>query len=483
MAPAGGDAAAEEKVKPDSQATQFIRVLGLTGAEFFHTEAGDLYATVPVNDHKETYPLNSPAYRVWMNHAVYVLTKRKSPSTSALQEATNTLAGMARFEGQTHPVSVRVAECEGALWLDLGDPNWRVVRISEEGWTVVASGPVRFVRPGGMRALPMPTRGGSLLDLRPFVNVADKDFQFVVAWQIAALRPTGPYPLLAFTGEQGTAKSSAARVARRTIDPHRSDLRRPPRNTEDLMVSAVNNHVVALENVSSIPDWLSDDLAALATGSGLSKRALFKDAEECILQAQRPILINGIGQVVTRPDLLDRSLMLQLQVIQDTERREESEFWPAFDRAHPAILGALLDAVVMALRNHRKVQLPYKPRMADFAVWMVAAEPACPWPNGTFLAAYASHKQDAIEAMLDGNPLGDAVRALAPWTGTATDLLAELNRLTPEALTRRKSCFSVPRQVSDALAADAGPAAGRDCGDLLEGKPHPASTDHAGANG
>ena len=316
----------DKRVKPDSEATQIIRVVGLTEAEFFRTPTGDPYVTVPIADHSETYALGSRAYRAWLNRVVYKGI-HKCPSATALQAATNTLAAVAQFDGLVNPVQVRVAECEGALWLDLGDPDWQVVRITPKGWKVLARGPVRFRRPRGMLALPLPSTGGSLLDLCPFVNVADEDFPLVGAWLIAALRPTGPYAVLAMMGVHGAAKSTAARVVRRTIDPNKADLRRPPRNTEDLMISAVNNHVVTLENVSSMPAWLSDDLAALATGSGLSKRALFKDAEECILHAQRPILINGISGVVTRPDLLDRSLVFTAPVIQDEKRREESEFW------------------------------------------------------------------------------------------------------------------------------------------------------------
>jgi hypothetical protein len=450
LKPAGGGAATEDKAPRDSEATGIIRMIGLSRAEFFHDPAGDPYVTAPVDDHRETYALSSRGYWSWLNHTLYQRT-RKSPSKTAMQAATATLAGVARFEGPTYPVHLRVAECAGALWLDLCNPVWQVIRITSKGWEVVTDGPVRFVRTRGMQPLPVPTRRGSLNGLRPFLNVTDKDFQLVIAWLIAGVRPTGPYPALVPTGEQGTAKSTTARVVRRTIDPHRSDLRRPPGNSEDLMISAVNNHVVTLENVSSMPDWLSDDLAALATGGGLSKRGLYTNTEECNLYAQRPLIINGIGQVVTRPDLLDRSLVLQLQVIPDTKRREESEFWPAFDRAHPAILGALLDAVVMALRNHATVRLPQKPRMADFAVWVVAAEPACPWPAGAFLTTYADHTQDAIEAMLDGDPVGDVVRALAPWSGIATELLKELNERTPEAVRWHPKWYSGPRQVADAL--------------------------------
>ena len=433
-----------------SDATQIVQMAQLVGAELFHTVAGAPYVTVPVGDHRETYGLRARTCLAWLSQIVYATTSR-CPSSTALAAATNTLAGIAVFDGPVRRVDVRIAEDEGALWLDLGDPAWRVVRITPEGWDVRAGGSARFRRPPGMLALPVPTRGGSLLDLRPFVNVADEDFLLVCAWEIAALRPTGPYPVLVLTGEAGAAKSSTARAVRRTIDPHESDLRRPPRNTADLMIDAVNNRVVALENVSSLPTWLSDDLAALATGGGLSKRALYTDSEECVLGAQRPILLNGIGRIVTRADLLDRSLLLTLPAIQDEDRQAESEFWAAFRQAHPAILGALLDAVVMALRNHAGVHLPRKPRMADFAVWMVAAEPACPWSAGTFLSAYAGYTQDAIEALLDGDPVGDVVRTLAPWTGTATDLLAEVTRQAPEHVTKRPDWFSVPQQVSDAL--------------------------------
>jgi hypothetical protein len=65
------------------------------------------------------------------------------------------------------------------------------------------------------------------------------------------------------------------------------------------MIAAANSYIVTLDNLSSLPNRLSDDLAVLATGGGLGKRQLYSDADECILKAQRPILLNGIGEVVT----------------------------------------------------------------------------------------------------------------------------------------------------------------------------------------
>jgi hypothetical protein len=162
-------------------------------------------------------------------------------------------------------------------------------------------------------------------------------------------------------------------------------------------------------------------------------------------------LLNGIGHVILRADLLDRAILATCPVIPDACRRPEAEFWRDFEAAHPRILGAALDAVSMALRNYSHTTIAKLPRMADFALWNVAAEPACPWPIGTFLETYLGNRQSAVESGLDGDPIGDVVRKLAPWEGTASDLYQVLNQKVPEPITKRKDWFSKPRQVADAL--------------------------------
>ena len=69
--------------------------------------------------------------------------------------------------------------------------------------------PVRFHCPPGMAALPLPQTGGSVEDLRPFVNVRDEEsFILAVAWLVGALNPDGPFPIALIQGEQGSAKST-----------------------------------------------------------------------------------------------------------------------------------------------------------------------------------------------------------------------------------------------------------------------------------
>ena len=179
-----------------------------------------------------------------------------------------------------------------------------------------------------MNALPYPTRGGSIRELRKFVNAAsDDDFNLMVGWLVAALRPGYPYPICVTNGEQGSAKSTTNRVLRDCVDPNKAGLRRPPRERRDLMVAALNGHVVSLDNLSRLPEWLADDLCSLATGAGFSARQLYSDSDEIIFTAQRPILLNGIPTVADRSDIADRALAFTLPVISDERRQTEEDFW------------------------------------------------------------------------------------------------------------------------------------------------------------
>ena len=445
------DGSDSDRRTKESQATAIVRLAVEDGVVAWHTPSGDNYLTVRVEGHREHYPLNSRASRDYLTR-VYYLDAKRAPNASALQDAIATLSGLARIDGDEHDVHVRVAGRDDHIYLDLGDPAWRAVEVSPEGWRVVSDPPVRFRRPRGLLPLPTPVAGGSIAELRPFVNVAtDDDFALLVAWELAALRSRGPYPIQIDMAEQGSAKTTTTRVCRRLIDPNESDVRRPPRNTEDLMIAATNGHVVAYDNLSRLPDDLSDNLSVLATGGGFAVRQLYTNGEEHIFNASRPIILNGIAQVATRGDLLDRAIVLTLPTIPDERRVDERTFWATFTEAHPRILGALLDAAVIGLRRLPDVQLPRKPRMADFALWAVACEPGCPWPAGTFWRAYAENRQAAVEATLDGDPLADIVRGITPWTGTAADLLKKLNTSVDETVRNRRDWFSKPRQVADAL--------------------------------
>ena len=228
------------------------------------------------------------------------------------------------------------------------------------------------------------------------------------------------------SGEQGSAKTILSKLLRALVDPNVAPVRALPRDERELMIAANNGHLLAFDNLSGLPAWLSDALCRVASGGSFAVRQLYTDNEEVLFKAMRPTLLNGIEDVIRRSDLADRTIFLTLEPIREEQRLSETELWREFEVARPRILGALLDAAAHGLRAADSVHLPRLPRMADFALWAAACETAL-WPAGTFSHAYATNREAAIESMIEADPVAACVRELMSehnsWTGSAADLL------------------------------------------------------------
>lgn len=408
-------------------------VLATDGVELFHCPEGEAYARVPVGDHRETWKITSRGFKDWLAN-LSLTHLEKVPGSQALQDALGALAGRAKFQSPQHRVNLRVAEFDCCVWIDLCDSGWRAVCVSPEGWRVVAAGevPVKFIRRKGMLPLPEPVRGGSIEDLRPLVNMPDDDmWTLAVGWLVGAFRPTGPYGVLSISGEAGSAKSTVSKMLRGVIDPNISPLRRLPKSERDIFISAGNGWVSVYNNMSGIRPELSDALCALATDGGFATRQLYADDEEAIFNARRPVILNGIDEPATRPDLVDRSISLWLKRITEDARRTEEAILADYERVRPGVLGALLDAVSYALRNISMVRLDSLPRMADLVVWVTAAEESLGWESGRFHGAFTNNQSESDHEVVAASPIGPPILELVEETsfeGTATQLLDTLNK-------------------------------------------------------
>jgi hypothetical protein len=439
----GGSAGTTKKQRKQSE--RLDEAFAEADVELFHDPEFRTYATFGRDGHRETWPLRSQGFRRFITHN-YFRAEGEPPRAQVLADFIGVLEGRAQFEGEMEEVFVRIAPTPaGGIAIDLGDAAWSAVEVTATGWRAVATPPVKFVRPRGLWPLPEPVDGGSIELLRPFLNVTDEDqWKLLIGFLVGMFRPAGPYPVLALGGEQGTAKSTAMRVLRRLVDPRQTLDRAAPRDDHDLAIHAMHNWVVALDNVSGLADWLSDGLARLATGSGFSTRQLYTDSEEFSFSAARPVMINGIGDVIDRSDLLDRALLVNLTPITEQNRRLEEAFWADFEDARPRILGALLDAVAGALARVESVRLASWPRMADFARFVTAAEPALGWRDGSFLAAYYANRGSAHELALEADPIAVALRGLVSekvptWEGRPTDLLEKLGQIAGENTTKQRN--------------------------------------------
>jgi hypothetical protein len=434
-----------------STATELIE-LAQGNANFFH-EGESCYAAIDVAEHREIHALRSRGFRRWLRW-LFFEQQGKAANCEALASAMVTLEGQALFQGEEKHVFIRVAESGGKIYLDLCNHSWQVVAIDKCGWRIIESKacPVSFRRPHGMLSLSDPESGGNINDLRQFLNVAsDDDFRLAVAWVMGALHPRGPYPVLILHGEQGSAKTTAACELRALVDPNIAPVRSEPRDPHDLMVAANNGWACVFDNMSSLPVWLSDALCRLSTGGGFSTRQLYTDEEEIIFEAKRPVMLNGIEELATRGDLLDRCLVVYLPRIAHEKRQDEKRLNSAFEAARPRLLGALLDAVSSALSRAEFVKIPRLPRMADFTIWMTAAEQAFGWKSSAFLHAYEENRRAASDLPLE-TPVADALRKLTlPWDGTATELLSALQSLTDESIRHSRTWPRSGQSLSNAL--------------------------------
>lgn len=422
-------------------------------AELFRSPDGTAFADVVVDGHRQTWPLRGRGFRHWLTRRFY--DGGGAAGGEAMNAAINLLEARAMFDAPARAVHVRVGSHDGRLYLDLGDDSWRAVEIDAEGWRIVESPPLRFRRGQGMQALPVPQPGGSIDTLRRFLNVrADSDFTLAVAWALGVLRGKGPYPVLVLSGEQGSAKSTFSAILRALLDPMTAPLRTLPREERDLYIAACNGHLLAFDNLSGLAPWMSDTLCRLASGAGFAVRQLYTDQDEILFDAARPVILNGIEDIVARPDLADRALFLTLEPIPEERRLPAEQLWLAFEAERAKLLGVLLDALAHGLRTLPGTSLPRLPRMADFALWASACEGAL-WAPGAFWDAYAGNRAVAVEDVIDADPVAAALRTFVTlrtlWTGTCTELLGLLAEQVGEKATHARDWPDNARKLGNRL--------------------------------
>ncbi len=449
--------AAADQDEEARQPTQADRLVGYAESEatLFKTSLGVAHAGIRAAGHREVWAVKSRGFKDWLLFRYFEETGR-APNAEALSQAIATLEALAKFRGDTAPVFLRTASLGPKLYVDLCDEAWRAIEIEGTGWRIVAEPPVFFVRVRGMLPLPEPERGGSISDLKALLNLGrEDDFKLIVGWLLSALRPTGPYPILALAGEAGSAKSTAAKTLRRLFDPNASALRSAPKDERDLFIAASNAACLIYDNLSSIPPWLSDALCRVATGGGFATRALHTDSEEALFEVSRPICLTSVGDVIARSDLADRTIFVALGPITDNDRVPDEVFAQRLDVVAPRVLAALLDGLAHGLAAKESPKPARLPRMASFIAWTAACEGAF-WEDGAIQEAFHRNSMEAVDSVLEGDAVSVSLLALLEqcggvWRGKSEALLERLATFAPEGARRERSWPKNPQTLSGRL--------------------------------
>lgn len=380
---------------------------------FFKDQHGTPFAFVKMIDHNEVIAIESGRFKRLLAKMFYDKYDKTVPSTDAISNAIQILQAKAEYESQTILLSLRVAKSEdGSIYYDLTDDKHRCIKVTDMNWEVISETPILFAR-YSQTAQVEPSRqyeSGVFDNFIKLTNINDENDKLLLKVYIVSLFvPEIAHVMLLLHGEKGSAKSTLQKLIKLLVDPSKPALLTVHSDRNEFIQQCWQNHVVYYDNLKHAPDWLSDEACKAVTGVGSSKRKLFTDSDTIVYEYKRCLGFNGINIMLTEPDALDRSLMIEQQRIVKESRRLESVIYQEFEGLKPGLLGYIFDILVKAKQKVSSIRLDDLPRMADFALWGEAIARAMGYEPLEFINAYYDNigKQN-IEA-IEYNPLGQAI--------------------------------------------------------------------------
>lgn len=408
-----------------AKSDELVRMLR-DSCELFHDDRDNSYATFQQDEHLETWPLGSEGFAKWSSYKAFT-ELGFSPSPTVFSTTLTTLKGFAVHEGEEHQIYLRCAPIDGGFLIDQTNDNWTVIKVTTMGWEVIDQPERKFIRSSTATALPDPV-GGDFSLFWDHVNIPPEYQTLVVTFMLESWRSHTPYVILELCGEQGSAKSTTHTRIRQLSDPNRVPLRTAPKDIQDIYVSAANNHQASFENMSNLSGKMQDALCTLSTGGGFSARKLYSDSDESVIEVKRPVIINGISPVATRPDLIDRVIHIDLPKIKN--RKTEDNLEKEFDKDLPYILGGLLTILSKSVEVLPGISIENLPRMADFALLGEAVHKALDI-NKSFNEVFLENRTESLRRSLESSPVAMAVQELVnarnKFDGTIKQLKATLD--------------------------------------------------------
>ena len=381
--------------------------------QLYRDKNGETYASfINSANVREVWPIRSGNFRNIVGQWYYKQTGQVLMQ-DALKEGCEILHACATYEGELAEVYRRVAQHGDSYYVDLCDDTWRQIEVSPQGYKTVVTSPVLFTRSARMQPLPAPTNGVELSELWRFIRVPAKDQMLVLVWMLECFRSNTVYPILEIIGGQGTGKTTLCKMLKSLIDPAKPELQSRPKSTDDLYISARNNHLVAIENLSHLSEDMQDTCCQISTGSGVSKRKLYSDADEVSYEVHTPLLLNGIVPLATRPDMISRTIRIRLEPLEGSERKTESSVMKDFEEARPRILAALMHLQAIALATPVSANRYQLPRLADFALLGEAIGQHLGQPPGAFIQLMEEMQKASYLAGAEASPFIEIIIQMA----------------------------------------------------------------------
>jgi hypothetical protein len=406
------------------------------GVRCFRDQQGAFFVWVPVatkdGTHFECHPSRSKSFLALLLELIRIRSK-STPKFSRVKQAIEILE-LDAYQSPMVNLENRRASKQGVSFIDLGDPEWNMIKVGPDRWDITSQEMPMFCRPQHLRTLPRPERGGDIDQLFRFVPAENpQEKLLMMAWLLAALHAGIPSPILVFTGQQGSAKTTRTRRIRSLLDPSVTpvlgDL-----EMSNLFLTFQHHAVPCFENVSQFDRRAADMFCRAVTGNGVERRRLYTDSDQVLYSFRRSIIINGIDIPSMRPDFLDRCLIINCKRMENFQRLNELD--RQFEEASPRILGAMLDVLVKTLRVLPSTPSAAEFRMADFAHFGRAVAIALGRQPSAFDEAYRLNVRRRNLELLDDAPMVRLLKrfsrnysAAKPWIGSVLTLLDELQTM------------------------------------------------------
>lgn len=416
-----------------SQASKLLELIETNeDIVIFRDTYGDAFVSLKVDEVQQIWPCKSKQFKRWLS-LVYWNTYKISIPADAVTSAINTIEGSASFEKETIPLECRNAWREDELWYDLTNDKWQAVKITKSGWEIIDKPPILFRRYTHHKEQVTPVVEGDARLLLKYLNISDpKQRNLILVYMVSVFIPGIAHPILLIHGPQGSCKSTFCRICRLVGDPSVIETSSMPENHKDLVQTIAHHSLLFFDNVSYISNTVSDILCKAVTGSSFPKRELYSDDDDIIYTFKRSLGINGINMVATRPDLLERSIILELDRVDPKDRKQEKELMEEFKNDLPSILGGIFDVLAKTLSIKPEIKLTEFPRMADFAIWGCAIAEALGISQQDFLDVYKANIELQTDVVINENVVASALIGFmkeeqhADWSGTPTSLLSKI---------------------------------------------------------
>jgi primase-polymerase (primpol)-like protein len=402
--------------------------------DFFRDQHGNAFVVLTCDDHDEVCPTTNTRFRNWVATS-YRQMYEAPPRTDAINQAKIQIEARCESSRQVELFN-RVGWQDGAIYYDLTTQDWKGVRIDKGGWQVVSLPPI-FRRYQHQAEQVLPVHGGDPKELLHFCNISPDDHCLFMVLAASFFIPNIPHVILSQTGEQGSGKSNNSRKIKSLVDPSRVMLISTPKDLEQAQMTAEKHWISTFDNISKILEWFSDFLCRGVTGEGDMKRSLYTNDDEFIRSYRRCFVLNGIGALMWRADLLDRAIIFDIPILKDTRpERIMDEDWR---KSLPGILGGIFTAISKAMNTVGTVNGHEKFRMSDFAQWGGALAEALGYSQDEFFSKYQESVdrkwQDTAEDSAFAKKIIDHLdKNNGYWEGATVELLEELRSEDAESI-------------------------------------------------